>query len=275
MTPTQWTTAASPTVKELNSSAAQSFRVAQHFQRRENNHSKKLTLVIPNSAEGPVETCCWMLPPRTHTQFWERIVLLYHPLSPGIQELAVQTVSTRVGNSRLYDTLCKVLDSLRAEAPPSDARYNPPPGNSEGTIQARSRALLHLFLKARFGLVHFGEREAFVTDGPHDGGIDAYYIDKKNKTIYVLQSKFRASPGNFVATNMSADDLLKMDVARIMQDKKRDEKGALYNERIIKGMQSAIQKLTDAGSYTTQVALLGNTKNFSIGTSRNSFLGTT
>jgi len=174
-------------------------------------------------------------------------------------------VSTKVGSARLYDTLCRVLDSLRAEAPSSDARYNPPLGNPEGIVQARSRALLHLFLKARFGLVQFKEREAFVTDGSQDGGIDAYYIDKKNKLIYVLQSKFRANATNFVSTNMSAYDLLKMDVARVMKGERRDEKGAPYNECIVRGMQKAVQKLTDAGSYTTQVVLLGNTKNLSSG----------
>jgi hypothetical protein len=77
---------------------------------------------------------------------------------------------TTIGNARLYATLCKVLDSLRAEAPSTDAIYNPPAGITDALIHARSRALLHLFLKARFGLVHFGDRESFVTDVSRDGG---------------------------------------------------------------------------------------------------------
>jgi len=172
-------------------------------------------------------------------------------------------MATQIGNSRLYGTLCKVLDAIRAEAPPGDLNYNPLPGNQDALIQARSRALLHLFLKARFGLLHFAERETFVTDGPQDGGIDAFFIDQRNKRIYVLQSKFRATPGNFVATNMTALDLLKMDVSRILKGEKKDEKGLSYNDGIVKRLQKAIQKLTDAGSYTTEVVLLGNTKNFS------------
>jgi hypothetical protein len=172
-------------------------------------------------------------------------------------------MATQIGNQRLYTTLCKVLDALRHEAPSTDAVYNPPAGNMDALIQARSRALLHLFLKARFGLVHFADRENFVTDGPHDGGIDAYYIDQKNKRIYLLQSKFRATAGNFVATNMTAADLLKMDVGRILKGMKNDENGVPYNDRIVKGLQRAIQKLTDAGSYDTRVVLLGNTKRFS------------
>ncbi len=172
-------------------------------------------------------------------------------------------MSTNAGNVRLYDTLCRVLDALRSEAPSTDVTYNPPTGNADALIQARSRALLHLFLKARFGLVRFADREALVTDGTADGGIDAYYIDKKTKRIYVLQSKFRATAGNFVAVNMTALDLLKMDVSRILKGEKRDEKGVPYNDRIVKGLQRAVQKLTDAGSYTTQVVLLGNTRTFS------------
>jgi AIPR protein len=172
-------------------------------------------------------------------------------------------MSSQKADSRLYDMLCKVLDALRQEAPSSDPIYNPPSGNHDAVIQARSRALLHLFLKARFGLIHFAERECLVTDGSGDGGIDAYYIDQRNKLIYVLQSKFRATAVNFSSTNMTPSDLLKMDVARILKGEKRDEKGAPYNEWITKRLQKAIQKLTDAGSYTTNVVLLGNTKTFS------------
>jgi hypothetical protein len=172
-------------------------------------------------------------------------------------------MSTTSGNSRLYSTLCGVLDSLRAEAPASNSTYNPRPGNPDALIQARSRALLHLFLKARFGLLTFPEREALITDGPFDGGIDAFYIDQKNKTIYVLQSKFRATPGNFTTKGMSASDLIKMDVSRILKGQKKNENGVLYNEKIRNSLQKSIRKLTDPGSYTRQVVLLGNTKNLS------------
>jgi hypothetical protein len=110
------------------------------------------------------------------------------------------------GNQRLYEVLCKVLDELRAEAPASNPLYNPPPSNGEAVVQARSRALLHLFLKARFGLLDFKERESFITDGTHDGGIDAFYIDEQRKIIHLLQSKFRASAANFVTTNMGLSE---------------------------------------------------------------------
>lgn len=55
-----------------------------------------------------------------------------------------------------------------------------------------------------------------------------------------------------------------MDVSRILQGKKTAENGKPYNDRI-RGLQRAIQKLPDAGSYTTKVVLLGNTKHLSSG----------
>lgn len=174
-------------------------------------------------------------------------------------------MDTNIGEKRRYQTLCRVLDSLCNEAPPSAKEYHPPTGDSVKQIQARSRALLHLFLKARFGLTKFLERESFITDGPHDGGIDAFYIDQKSKFIYVLQSKFRATHGNFKSNNMSADDLLRMDVKRIMKGEKYDEGKTSYNSRIINGLQKAIRKIPDVASYTTKIILLGNTKNFTQG----------
>src|SRR5665647_3960892 len=165
-------------------------------------------------------------------------------------------------NARLFKTLVRVLDSIRREAPPSETKYNPPAGNNDALVQARSRALQHLFLKAKFGIARFDEREKLVTDGPHDGGVDAFYIDTKTKNIYLLQSKFRATASNFVSSNMSVDDLLKMQVGRILKGEKLDEDGQSYNDRIVKGLQKAIQKLPDVGSYTFRVLLLGNSRRF-------------
>jgi hypothetical protein len=172
-------------------------------------------------------------------------------------------MSTQTGNARLYKTLVRVLDSLRNEAPAANSTYRPAPGNIDALIQARSRALLHLFLKARFGLVRFTDREALVTDGREDGGIDAFFIDQRSKLIYVLQSKFRATAGNFATANITPSDLLKMEVRRILKGEKHAESGARYNNQIINGLQRAIRKLPDAGNYTTHVVLLGNTKNLS------------
>lgn len=171
-------------------------------------------------------------------------------------------MSNSIGNRRLYKTLCQVLDSLREESPAELSVYRPPAGNTQALIQARSRALLHLYLKSRFGISSFTEREKLVTDGPMDGGIDAFFIDQKNKNIFILQSKFKATPQNFSSSNMSAEDLLKMDVARILKGNLKDVAGNAYNEKIRGGLQKQLKKLTDAGSYTTRVVLLGNAKLF-------------
>lgn len=170
-----------------------------------------------------------------------------------------KTSSWDDGSVRLYETLVRVLDSLRSEAPPKDAVYHPPKGNHDAVIQARSRALLHLFLKARFGLTSHAARESFVTDGKYDGGIDAYYIDRSHKKVYLLQSKFRANAKNFATVHMTPSDLLKMDVARIMQGETASEAGNLYNPQI-KRMQSDIRKIPDRGSYEHRVVLLGNSE---------------
>src|SRR4029077_17341241 len=174
-------------------------------------------------------------------------------------------MSADIGNTRRYETLCRVLDSLCNEAPSAARIYHPPPGDQEKLIQARSRALLHLFLKARFGLLNFATRENCVTDGPNDGGIDAYFINESTKSIYVLQSKFRATPGNFSGSNVSAEDLLKMDVKRVMRGEPKDELGHFYNSNIRNGLQKSLRKIPDIGNYTTRVALLGNTRRFTTG----------
>lgn len=176
--------------------------------------------------------------------------------------MSKKTISASKASNRLYGTLCKVLDALREEAPTSAAVYHPSPSNHDALIQSRSRALLHLFLKTRFGLTSFSKREIQVTDGSQDGGIDAYHIDTLNKKMYFLQSKFRATAGNFSSTNMGVNDLLKMDIARIIHGHKKDESGQPYNDRI-KKMQAAIAKLPDGPSYEHRVVLLGNAEHFS------------
>ena len=179
--------------------------------------------------------------------------------------IAAKKALHEVGQQRLYKTLCNVLDSLRSEAPAALSIYHPPKGNHSAVIQARSRALLHLYLKARFGLGSFTSRERFVTDGPYDGGVDAFYVDEKAKRIHILQSKFRADAQNFIQTSMTAGELLKMDVARIIKGKKEDEQGNKYNDQITKNLQKTIQSIPDIARYDYKVVLLGNTKNFSAG----------
>lgn len=178
------------------------------------------------------------------------------------QAIAAQKAFQQVGQKRLYKTLCNVLDSLRDEAPAALSIYHPNKANQDAVIQARSRALLHLYLKARFGLASFASREKFVTDGPLDGGVDGFYVDEKAKRIHVLQAKFRATAQNFSDTAMTAGELLKMDVGRILKGKKENEQGTKYNDQITKNLQKVIRNITDIARYDIKVVLLGGVKTF-------------
>lgn len=177
--------------------------------------------------------------------------------------LAAKKQVEKIGHKRRYDTLCRVLDSICAEAPLSLTEYHPPSTNPDARIQARSRALLHLYLKAKFGLISFDVRERYVTDGKFDGGIDAYYIDERTKHIHILQAKFRATAENFASSDITASDLLKMDVARILKGgEKKDEQGNRYNDRILRHLVKDFQQVPDIANYTTKVVVLGNNKRF-------------
>lgn len=120
----------------------------------------------------------------------------------------------------------------------------------------------HLYLKSRLGIINFSDRIKIVTDGPNDGGIDAFYIDARAKVIHLLQAKFRANSENFETEQMSAYDLLKMDVSRITKGQKKDEQGNSYNDQI-KALQKAIAKVPDLANYQYKVVLLGNTEKLS------------
>ena len=69
------------------------------------------------------------------------------------------------------------MDNIRSEAPESYKTYHPDKSNKEELVRARSLALIHLLLKVKFGVVDFLERHKLITDGPQDGGVDAYCID--------------------------------------------------------------------------------------------------
>ncbi|CAB1062357.1 hypothetical protein D1BOALGB6SA_7134 [Olavius sp. associated proteobacterium Delta 1] len=86
-----------------------------------------------------------------------------------------------------YKILIKILDAIIQEAPANmTQRYYRKADNLEYLNQSRAKAFIHLYLKVTFGLLNFNEREHFITDGSHDGGVDGYYINPDNKTIYFI-----------------------------------------------------------------------------------------
>lgn len=159
-----------------------------------------------------------------------------------------------------YNDLVNIVESLRKEAPTSYKRYYPREGDEEAYKKALSRTYLHLFLKVKFGLIDFESRETYITDDPGDAGIDAYYIDKENKIFYFLQSKFRHTNENFENKEIELDELLSMDITRIMDGEISDENGNGYNNKIV-DLVNKIADIPDAPRYQIKVIVLANVKN--------------
>ena len=155
-----------------------------------------------------------------------------------------------------YESLVTVLDSLRKEAPAQYRRYHAR-RDVEAVNQARSRAFLHLYLKVKFGLLEFSERERVVTDGKGDGGIDAYWIDTDRKKVTLIQAKFRTTRRNFEEKEITFAELTMMDVSRILDGQTEDEEGTPYNGKI-RQLQREISIIPDIGRYSYEVVLLGN-----------------
>ncbi len=158
-----------------------------------------------------------------------------------------------------YDTLLNILDKLKNEAPSNYKRYYPKDDDIDGLNDARSRAFIHLFLKVKFGILNFIDRENYITDGTDDGGVDGYYIDKENKKIYFIQSKFRTSKENFESKNIEIEEIIKMELDRITKGETKSINGRDYNGKI-QQLIHAIDQIDDYPKYKEQVILLANLK---------------
>lgn len=156
-----------------------------------------------------------------------------------------------------YDDLVRVLDSLCMEAPTEYKKYHPSSDDIPAIEQARARAYIHLFLKAKYGLLTFQEREAYITDGAEDGGIDAYYIDKETRRVFFIQSKFRNSDTNFVEKPISYEELLSMDVDRVSEGETTSINGIKYNDKILNLIRT-LQSIGDLARYRFVVVILAN-----------------
>jgi hypothetical protein len=156
-----------------------------------------------------------------------------------------------------YQVLLSTLDSLVREAPKSYKIYHPRKGDLEKVNQARAKAFIHLFLKVRFGVLDFKERQALVCDGTQDGGIDAYYIDGDNRIVYLIQSKFRTSEKNFEEKSIEVSELLKMEVGRISKGEPEDSNRTPFSSKIA-ALQRKIREIRDIALYQWRVVFLAN-----------------
>lgn len=160
-----------------------------------------------------------------------------------------------------YSTLLNILDKIRSEAiAPFESKYNPPDSDIEKINQARSRAFIHLYLKVSFGILNFSDREYCITDGSYDGGVDGYFINSDTKTIYFIQSKFRTNEKNFENKEIKLEEILVMDINRILEGEEFDEKGNEYNGKI-KQLKRDVSSIEDIARYKYQVIVLANLDN--------------
>lgn len=159
-----------------------------------------------------------------------------------------------------YQTLVKILDAIRSEAPKGFKKYHPNTKETEKINQARAKAYIHLYLKVKFGIPEFKDREKLITDEGEDGGIDAYYIDKENKVIHIIQSKFRTTESNYEEKEISEEEIVKIEVDNIVKGSDKSEAGAPYNGKIL-GFQRNLNETEHLGQYKYRIVFLANYKN--------------
>ncbi len=91
--------------------------------------------------------------------------------------------------------------------------------------------------------------------------MDAYHIDTERKKLYMIQSKFRNTTRNFTEKLMDAQELIKMEVARITKGEETDSNGNPFNDKIL-AFQKEIRNIRDIAKYDYVVLLLGNVYQF-------------
>lgn len=160
-------------------------------------------------------------------------------------------------SGRKYETLIRTLDQIRKESKPEYKTYYPLESDIEGLNYARSRAFIHLYLKVKFGMLDFEKREKCITDGANDGGVDGFFIDEANKKMYFLQSKFRTEEKNFYDKEISLQEILKMEVDRILKGQEYSENGNKYNGKVC-GLIRTIKNIPDQARYEPLVVILAN-----------------
>jgi hypothetical protein len=158
-----------------------------------------------------------------------------------------------------YVTLINILDWIRNNAP-SEKEYKRFHSKIPDDMDfSRGQAFIHLFLLAKFGIESFDERAQLISDGPNDGGLDAFYISEAERTVYLIQSKFKNTASNFRGEAISAADLVKMELERILQGDTTDSNGNTYNPKILE-FQVKFNQATKKQVFKNKVIFLANIK---------------
>lgn len=121
----------------------------------------------------------------------------------------------------------------------------------------RSKAYIHLYLQVSFWITNHSEREHYITDWTNDWWIDAYYIAKESKTIYLIQSKYRANKRNFEIKEITLTEILKMDIDRITSGETEDENWNKYNWKIHQLIRE-VSEINDISKYRFRVIIIAN-----------------
>jgi hypothetical protein len=164
------------------------------------------------------------------------------------------------GQAKQYAILTNILDEYVREGGGVARRKSFfDTSTEEKANQARARAFIHLYLAATYGLINFEDREHMITDAKYDGGIDAYFIDSDHKFIDIIQSKFRLGSRNFESKYIAPEEILAIDLDRILAGHREDNNGNSYNGYILAFIEK-IGKIPDIARYKTKVTILANVK---------------
>jgi len=162
-----------------------------------------------------------------------------------------------------FDILLRILDQIRTEGVAEGfSSYGGNATQPEAIIHARSKAYIHLFLKVKFGVLGFVDRETYITDGTQDGGIDGYFIDSASKLIYFIQSKFRTTEEAFKSREITLKEIASMDIGRITSGDTNDETGIPYNGKI-QTLIRRIAEIEDIGRHKYRIIIIANVRHIS------------
>jgi len=159
-----------------------------------------------------------------------------------------------------FKILISIIDKIIESAPKEREfiKYQINPSNLESINNARARAFIHLFLKSEFGIEGFKEIESHISDDTNDGGLDAYYINKDKRVIYLIQSKFRNI--DFNGKGITFDELDKTEYKAIIRGsttyKNIKDEDLTFNKKV-REFQSMISQ-PEYNDYAFEVILLAN-----------------